>query len=84
MSYLTVQIPSGVGVTSQAEQVLREAGFGVLESATLFEMLLESTSPVRFKLKTLRKAGIEPSTLAEALRAAGMIVEIRGDTSSGR
>lgn len=80
MSYLSIQTPNGSAI-GDVEQVLREAGCGVLESAVLFEMMLESNAPVRFKLKTLRAAGIEPLALAEALRAAGMIVEVRGDTT---
>lgn len=82
MSYLSIQTPTG-SVIGDVEQALREAGCGVLESAMLFEMMLESTARVRFKLKTLRAAGVEPLALAEALRAAGMIVEVRGVTTQG-
>jgi hypothetical protein len=69
-------LPSGDG---DIEGAFVRAGFSRYDASQLYEGLLETHGDIGFKTSALRKAGVDVTLLADCLRAAGLIVEVKED-----
>ena len=70
--------PESVG-HGDIEGAFIKAGFSRLDAPAFFEALIESHNGITLKTSRLKKNGINVAALAESLRAAGLIVEVKED-----
>ncbi len=66
-------------VTGDIVKVLRESGFGVLESETIYEELLNSQE---LGVGLRKDSGIDPMQLVKNLRQIGLTVDWKNEPAS--
>ena len=77
MALISIRVPSGV--IGNIEAALIRAGFGVLDSSEFAQHIITDSGSINFTSSKLRKAGIDPTVLAQELRDVGLIVHWTGD-----